>query len=258
VLKENFTVSWSFRNRIDVFKRSIESADKTCSKEVNFNLIDAASTEDTIRELRTFCNSIKDRIIRICESTYRSSLSESWNLGMMLTENRYVIFSSSDTIFLREGWFEALRLPMIRGGEYVLMENHSVFCIDKKCIPRLGWFDEEFVAGPCFDVDYMIRASESKINFRIIPNIGYYFHGDDYETHKKRITEEVADRLPMHDFTNERIFNNKWESSWAGWEPVIKAGSIDLPHPPTHISQVRRKYSEIDAHPMYTKKYRNS
>jgi hypothetical protein len=255
--QENFTISWSFRNRIDVFKKSIESADSTCPKGVDFNFVDAASKEDTIRELRLFCNSIEVRTVRVCEATYRTSLSESWNLGMMLAKNRYIIFASSDTMFLKPGWFEALKSVAISGAEYILMGNHSLFCIDKKCIPRLGWFDEGFEVGPHFDVDYMIRASENNIQFRNIPNNGYYFHEDDVEVAKKRLVGEVLDRLPMHGFTNEDIFNNKWESGWEGWRNAIKNGSTVLPHPPTHISQVRRKIEEIDAHPLYTKKYKD-
>jgi hypothetical protein len=257
VSNENFTVSWSFRNRIDIFKKSIESADATCPKGVDFNLIDASSTESTIRELRLFCNSIENRIVRICESSYRTNLSESWNLGMMLTKNRYVIFASSDTMFLKSGWFEMFKKTAIAGGEYILMVNHSLFCIDKKCIPMFGWFDEGFSIGPHFDVDYMIRASENNIQYRNIQNNGYYFHEDDAETIKKRRIGEISDRLPMHDFTNEDIFKDKWETNWCGWRPAINSGASVLPHPPTHISQVKRKIEEIDAHPLYTKKYKD-
>lgn len=254
---ENFTIAWSFRNRLDVFKKSIESADMTCPKGVDFNLVDASSTDDTIRELRVFCNSIAGRIVRICESAYRTSLSEAWNLGMMLSKNRYIIFASSDTVFLKPGWFELFKQAAISGGGYILMVNHSLFCIDKKCIPLLGWFDEEFKPGPHFDVDYMIRASENNVRYLNIPNSGYYYHEDDIETTKSRLVGEVQDRLPMHDFTNEDIFKSKWESAWEGWRNAIKNGSTVLPHPPTHITQVRRKIEEIDAHPLYTKKYKD-
>jgi hypothetical protein len=257
IVNSGFVISWSFRNRLDVFKKSILSADTTCPKNVDFNFIDAASSEETIYGLRDFANTIKDRVIRICESTYRSSLAESWNLGMMLTKNRYVIFSSSDVLFLKNGWFEEFARAVKSGYEYILMENHAVFCIDKKCIPRLGWFDESFVAGPCFDVDYMIRASENNIKFLSIPNSGFYSHGDTVDMTKKRHIEEVSDRLPMNDFTNEHIFKEKWVTSWPGWEAAIGRGEINLPHPPTHISQVTRKYAETDPHPLYTKKYKD-
>lgn len=255
-MDNNFSLIWSFRNRFNVLKESILSANKTCNKNVDFVLIDAASDENTIKSLRTFCNTITDRTIRICETTYRTNLSEAWNLGMMLTNNRYIIFSSSDTVFLKEGWVNAFKLQISANYEYILMENHAVFCIDKKCIPKLGWFDENFVPGPHFDVDYMIRASESNIKFIVIPNT-FYTHGDTEEIMRERRVREVTDRLPMHDFTNDYIFKNKWQSDWKGWEVISKLGRGDaLPHPPTHITQVKRMYSETDAHPFYTKKYK--
>ena len=57
-MENNVTIVWSFRNRIDVLKKSILSADKTTPKNVNFCLVDAASTDETIKELRDFCNKI--------------------------------------------------------------------------------------------------------------------------------------------------------------------------------------------------------
>jgi glycosyltransferase involved in cell wall biosynthesis len=249
-MENNVTIVWSFRNRIDVLKKSILSADKTTPKNVNFCLVDAASTDETIKELRDFCNKIDNRIIRICESAYRTSLSEAWNLGMMLSDSRYVIFSSSDVEFISDAWFKVITST---NSEYVLLENHAVFLIDKLSIPSLGWFDEGFLSGPHFDVDYMIRASENNIRFSIIQNLGYYLHGDTEEETISRTTSEVEDRLPMNTLENEEYFMSKWQSGWPGWRNHLN--SVHKPHPPTHITQVQRKVSEIDPHPLYTKKY---
>jgi len=256
-MKSGFTLAWSFRNRKEILTESIQSADRTCPKHVDFCLIDAASDEDTIRHIREVCSNIKDRRIRICESSYRSSLAEAWNLGMMLTENRFVVFASSDVIFQKEGW-----LDMIVGGlsthQYVLMENHAVFCLDKKAIPKMGWFDENFKSGPHFDPDLMIRASENGVEHINVWNEGFYIHGDegDEKVAKERTQGEVADRLPMHDFHNEDYFKRKWSSQWSGWRDAIARGEANLPHPPTHISQVSRLSTEEDPHPIYTRKYK--
>jgi len=207
--------------------------------------------------LREFCNKIEGRVIRICESTYRSSLTEAWNLCMMLTKNRYVVYASSDVIFLRNGWLETIKLGLTR-GQYVLLGNHAVFCIDKAVIPKIGWWDEEYKAGPHFDPDYMIRASEAGIVYVDASNPGLYTHGDegDAAVAKERQRREVKDRLPMHEFYNEEYFKSKWESSWVGWKQAIAEGRVHKPHPPTHISQVRRKKIEVDPHPAYTRKYK--
>jgi len=253
----DFTLAWSFKNRKDVLFRSIETADRTCPKSIDFCLVDAASTDDTIKSLRDFCNKIENRTIRICESTYRSSLTEAWNLCMMLTNRRYVIYASSDVYFQMSGWIEAIRAGLSK-SPYVLLNNHAVFCVDKAIVPKIGWWDESYKAGPHFDPDYMIRASEAGINYINVGNPGFYIHGDegDKKVDKVRAQQEVADRLPMHEFHNEKYFKSKWESSWVGWKEAIAKGSTHKPHPPVHISQVTRKKPEIDPHPIYTNKYK--
>jgi hypothetical protein len=100
----------------------------------------------------------------------------------------------------------------------------------------------------------MIRASENGVKLAIMNNNGYYRHvGESEDDSIQRTTTEVKDRLPMNDLTNERYFKLKWISGWSGWEPYLN--QVDKPHPPTHISQVQRTKPEIDAHPLYTKKY---
>ena len=255
-MKNKFTLVWSFRNRLDVLSSSIASADKTCPKDVDFCLIDAASNEQTIRGLRNFCNNIEGRTLRVCESTYRSSLSQAWNLGMMLTDNRYVIFASSDVRFLKAGWLDAFAASIVNNGsQYILMPNHALFCFDKKSIPKMGWFDEQYIAGPHFDPDFMIRASENGVKLEVIQENEFYAHGDEDEIEHSRRTRDVVDRLPMHDLTNEIIFKSKWQSDWPGWADAVKRGEKHLPHPPTNISQAKRLMPEIDPHPLYTKKY---
>ena len=255
-MRDEASVIWSFRNRLDELKRSLLTADETCNKNVEFHLVDASSEEATIQEVRQFCSSIQGRKIRICESSYRSSLSEAWNLGMMTTDCRYVIFASSDVKFLRAGWYEDLIDILRRGQQYVLMENHSVFGFDKKAIPIMGWFDEQFVIGPHFDVDFMIRASENGVSLSIIGNHGYYTHIGLPGTYMERIKNPLENYLPMNDFTNEYIFKKKWETPWPGWKSAYEAQLGDVPHPPVHINQVRRLEPEIDQHPTYTRKYR--
>ena len=256
-MKNKYTLAWSFRNRKETLFRSIETADRTCPKSVDFCLVDAASDEDTIKSLRLFCSKIEGRKIRICESSYRSSLSEAWNLCMMLTENRYIIFASSDVIFLRGGWLDAIK-GGLQNSQYILMQNHAVFCLDKKAIPKMGWFDEEYIAGPHFDPDLMIRASENGINLCDVGNHGFFVHGDesDLDVRKKRFGEGIKNRLPMNSFHNEEYFQKKWSSSWPGWKGAIARGEVHLPHPPTSISEAKRLLNEVDPHPIYTNKYK--
>ncbi len=249
---DSYTVVWSFRNRLEYLKRSIITADETLPKDVKFLLVDASSDESVIKELREFCNKFSDRKIRICETDYRTSLSEAWNLGIMLTDSKHIIFSSSDVEFTNNNWFHKIKHGVNENIKYLLLDNHAVFYINKSIIPIIGWFDEGFKPGPHFDVDYMIRASEKGVDVHCWDSEGSYKHGHDdvvLESNRMSISDSddrVKDRLPMSDLYNENYFKQKWSSSWNGW----RTG-----HPPTHIRQVSRLNSEIDPHPLYTKKY---
>ena len=255
------TLIWSFRNRIPELITSMETAHTTCEHDVNFCLIDANSEWYNVKLLRKLTNKLQDpnmnmfdesiRDIRICESSYRSSLTQAWNLGMMLSPTRYVAFASSDVEFKNPGWADLLLAMLKSGSKYVLIENHAVFGFDKAAIPEMGWFDEKFKAGRHFDCDYMIRASEAGIPVEVANNNGFYTHGEDSETLEERTTKEIKDRLPMNDKYNERHFKSKWQSSWPGWD------GASTPHPPTRISQVKRLLPEIDPHPLYTERFKD-
>lgn len=252
-MTNEFSLVWSFRNRVDVLIQSIKSADKFCPKKVNFCLVDAASDEDQIRKLRISCNEIQDRKVRICESAFRTTLWEAWNLGFMLTETRWVIFSSSDVLFTGDAWLRNIVRCVNSGGEYILVENHQVFCIDKKAIPRMGWLDENYVNGPHADTDFYIRASENNVQRFIVGSEHTVKHGDTEEETRLRGEGKLKDRLPMDDLKNEEYFINKWTSAWPGWKDCLT--EQHKPHPPTHISQCQRKQQEINPHPVWTKKF---
>ena len=250
---DTYTLVWSFKNRLEFLKRSIITADKTTPKDVKFLLVDASSNEEVIKELREFCSNFYDRKIRICETDYRTNLSEAWNLGMMLTDSKHIIFASSDVEFVNNTWFNKIKEGVNKNIKYLLLDNHAVFYLNKSILPTVGWFDEDFKPGPHFDVDYMIRASENGVSVHCWNSEGSYKHAhDDLEIEANRMSisdddDRVKDRLPMNDLYNENYFKEKWSTSWNGW----RSG-----HPPTHISQVKRIKPEIDPHPIYTKRYK--
>jgi glycosyltransferase involved in cell wall biosynthesis len=250
VLNNNdFAIVWSFRNRYDILERSIVTANQTCPNDVSFYLVDAGSDDYTIKSLRELTSGL-DRPVRACETPYRTTVSEAWNLGIMLSNVRFVIFVSSDVEFITEGWFEQLKYRADIGQQYVLIENHAVFMIDTHIVSKMGWVDEGYRLGPHFDTDFMIRAGEADIPVTGIVNTGFYLHGHDdkdIESERVKISDDddrVKDRLPMNDKFNEDYFKQKWESDWTGWDNYV--------HPPNHISQVRRLKEEVDPHPFYT------
>ena len=248
-MDNNFSLIWSFRNRLDMLKKSIESAHFTCPTDVNFILVDGGSNDDTIRNLREFSNTAENRSIRICESSYRTTCQEAWNIGIFLSTGRYVMITSSDCIFREAGWLERFKEGFDSGFKYILIENHSLFGIDKKLIAKIGWFDENFSHGPHVDVDYMIRTSEVGEKIANYRNL-YYAHTESEGVIKQRIAGNLEDRLPIISTDNDNYFKAKWKSNWPGYTRESQ------PHPPTHINQVTRNLSEPDIYPIKSKLYK--
>ncbi len=253
-LEDKFTLFTMFRNSIDNVIRYIQNADLTCPKEVDFLLVDASSEDSSIRKLRDVCNAIEGRIIRVCESSYRTTGTEACNLGLMLSPNRYIIMSASDVVFTKPGWFDVVRyLFKEKGAEFAITPSGGITALDKKIIARVGWFDEHYGNGAHVDCDFIIRVTEQGINITSMPITGYFEHEGNQEERRK---QDLPDRMPIRDFTNERWFKEKWETTWPGWEDIL-ANDLDvpLPHPPIYIHQVKRKIQEIDPHPIFRKKF---
>jgi len=231
---------------LDALKESIRTADLTSPKALNFCLVDGGSNDDTIRGLREYINTIKDRNIRVCESKYRTTCQEAWNLGIGLSEGEYVLFTSSDCFFQRGGWFDVFVDGFNKGLEYILIGNHALFGISKSLVYKIGWFDENFKHGAHVDVDFMIRSSEIGVNVHGKDNHGFYKHGD-YE--HGDIESEY--NLEIENPYNENYFKSKWQTSWKGLGPPT-----NYSHPPTHISLVKRKLEEIDPYPIKRQLYK--
>jgi len=243
------TLIWSVKNRPDNIIKSVKTADITADPATKFLIVDAASEYENLAKLKYTVSKL-EREVKLIESYKCMTLPQAWNLGMMLCNTDNVFFASSDVVFTKQGWDKALD-QFLNQVPYILIDNHSVFGLNLKVmIPSVGWFDENFKSGPHFDPDYMIRTYEAGLQIGSIPNT-YYIHEDDIETKEKRLTSDVKDRLPMNDFFNENYFKQKWNTSWPGWKDAIERKELDMPHPPTHISQVSRNIPEINFHPGY-------
>jgi len=245
----DFTLVWSFRNRIDELKKSIQTAHDTSPLELSFCLVDGGSNDHTIKTLRQFVNTLQDRNIRVCESAYRTTCQEAWNLGIGLSTTKYVLITSSDCYFQNPGWFDEFQIMCNHDNiEYVLLQNHSLFGISKKLVAKIGWFDERYKNGPHVDCDYMIRSSEVGCTVCIIPNNNYFVHEDTEEVSIERSSSNVENRLPMNTLDNEEHFKRKWKTDWPGWKDHLN--KVHKPHPPTTITEVVRQRPEVDPYPV--------
>lgn len=246
-----YTLIWSTRNRFIEFGTSIDTADYYFPKEVKFLVVDAGSDKSSLLCMRENIDRVSHlRDTRIIESPKRTTLSQAWNLGMMLADTDFFIFASSDVKFMSEKLFKRFQLEYERTkSPYILAGNHAVFMLHKSILNTVGWFDEAYQLGAHFDTDFMLRAQEAGISIGNIPSKGMYLHEDTPEETILRSTSGMPDRLPMNDFTNDKIFKDKWETDWPGWEAY--ADSASKPHPPNHISMTKRMREEINWHPGY-------
>lgn len=247
----NYTLIWSWKNRLEVFKNSIYTAHFFFPSQVKFLIVDGGSTLENLKELRKFV-SLLDRDIRLVE-TNGNTICEAWNLGLSICDTRYAIIASSDVEFTNHGLINQLALVIEEGYRYVLVDNHAVFMMDRAIIPYVGLFDERFDSGPHFDTDYLIRITEAKIKWRCVNN-SFYKHGDSHAETVLRTTTSVADRLPMNTFHNEDFFRSKWDTDWPGWRLYID--QVHKPHPPISIDQVDRKLNEVNWNPSLVAKMR--
>ena len=249
---KDFTLVCSFKNRYKNVWDLADSADDYLHNDVRFLFVDGGSDYSELKKIRShlLTPEMFDREIKILECE-PNSLVQAWNYGFLHSNTRYIIFASSDVVFYADGCIEYIMGKIKEGCQYILVENHAVFCIDRAALPKMGVFDEGFNNGPHFDCDYMIRASEAGIKIECGPN-AWYNHSDTAEESKQRLGEGIEDRLPMNDLHNERWFKEKWKSNWPGWENA--PNPLNLPHPPTSIGQVNRLLPEVCPYSLFLTK----
>lgn len=240
----DFTLFWSWKNRVETFQQSIYTAHFYLAKEVPFLLVDGGSKFENLKEMRRFVD-LLDRDIRVVE-TNGNTLYEAWNIALATINTRYGICSSSDTEFIAHGLIDSFRSAIDEGYQYCLVDNHGVFMIDRAIIPKVGLYCQGFSNSAHGDCDYLIRITEAGVKWRCINNV-FYKHEDTPETTIARTTSAVPDRLPMQTFENEDWFKKKWSTSWPGWRNYVN--QVRKPHPPISISEVTRLLPEVNWNP---------
>ena len=256
----NFTLGCSYKNRVSQLETMVKTADMYLPTDVNFLLIDGGSSYENILRLRkTISEDIGfDREVRFLDSS-KNSLVQGWNYGLIHSDTRYVIYTSSDVVFHTNGIVDYFQSKIKEGYEYILAGNHAVFCLDKAAIPKMGMWCEEYRNGPHFDTHQLIKASEGNVKIDFGTN-NWHNHGDTSEESRLRLKTDQKDRLPMNDFHNEKVFKSIWETDWLGWEEYVKNNPnfTNLPHPPISINQVKRNFPEICPYPYFMEYVKNT
>jgi len=110
-------------------------------------------------------------------------VAKSWNDGIKLAyENDCTHFAVfNDDIELPMNWWKECReinanLVTVQSDVQHTIISGWFFILDKKCIDKVGYFDEQF--SPCFfeDVDYGVRFRRSRLKGGIV-DIDVFHHG---------------------------------------------------------------------------------
>jgi hypothetical protein len=124
-----------------------------------------------------------------------------------------------------------------------LLYSYGACLIDKKIIPRLGWFDERFLGGNREDQDMHLRVLLKEGTEDAIKHTNTW-----HQTANKSIKHEAFyySSACWDGHQNERYFKEKW-------------GSTDY----TNLcelaknKQIKPKFEDVDWYPSYTGKFRN-
>lgn len=168
----------------------------------------------------------------------KSSLTELWNLSIMLSPTDWVFLCNDDIIF-KPGWLEYLE-EKIEEDKYLLVHlfHYGAMLFHKSLILKVGWFDERFRGGGYEDNDYQLRISEANLKDKVDRShdfirreggreIGHFIDHLKYEYKGENWQGE----------NNYEWCSTKWGNGCNWRLPAI------------------RQSEEIDWHPRYTSRY---
>lgn len=97
----------------------------------------------------------------------KSSLTELWNLSIILAPTDWVLICNDDVTF-NPGWVEYLEQQIATDKfDLIHLFHYGGMCIHKRLILKMGWFDENFNSGGFEDIDFQLRISEAGLKDRV-------------------------------------------------------------------------------------------
>lgn len=159
----------------------------------------------------------------------KSSLTELWNHCIMFTNTDWVLVCNDDAQF-HGGWLEYLQQHLNTNQfDQINLLHYGGFCIHKRFILKVGWFDERFRGGGFEDIDHQLRVNES--NYKDLV--------DRSQDFKLMSHHKFSDGTDWHGLNNDQWILQKWgrRDLWNWKIPSF------------------RKHGEIDWHPAYTIRY---
>ncbi len=195
-------------NRKDYLDRAIRSClEQSTSRDIDIEVIvvDDASTDNSLRKLEMFKNSIKlikhkknlgvavasnsgiksskgDFIIRLDADDFMNKYSIQI-LTQILIENQEYGFAYSDHYRVDEKGFKEKKTTL--DDDEKLFEHGAGVMFRKKIFKKIGFYDENL--KNCEDYDFLLRVKKNYQGFRVpIPLYRYFIHGNNISLKKDR------------------------------------------------------------------------
>jgi hypothetical protein len=159
------------------------------------------------------------------------SHTQLWNSLIMISSTEWTLVCNDDIKF-HKGWYEYL-IDNLDKYLQINLQHYGGFCVSKRMILKLGWFDETLRGGGFEDVDWQLRIGESDLRSLVDTSMDNKLIG-----HYKMKYPPPTSGHWLGNNNNTR-FSEKWGRS--------------TPYDMTLPSY--RKIGEIDWHPESTKEY---
>ena len=232
----------SYHGRFEHFKKIISQLDKFYP-EVK-KIIFLNGRDDNPSEQEKFLNEAREFLSKFGNLTLFTNdkftcQSKLWNQGMITsTTNKVIILNDSVTIL------GPLLNKKLLNNEFVKINNsYSNYLISKKTIAKIGWFDENFIAGASLtDGDIETRLVIEGIELKSIRSPFIYWKKFENKVTWNPNLGGVQDKKTSH--YNNEYFLKKWSLS-----PTSKTGYVYVPITSSYIKGPNEGYETPNPYP---------
>ncbi|GBD88055.1 hyaluronan synthase [bacterium BMS3Abin03] len=250
-------------NQVEFTRQCIESIEKFTDVEYEIIVVDNASTDNTIEEVRKYSN------VKIIRNSENRGFPKAINQGIKAAKGKYILIANND-IVVTEGWLNRM-IEIAKGDDSIglvgpisnsvswyqidkdakyntLEEMHTYaekvkeknknkteefpriafLCalIKREVTDKIGGLDERFSPGNYEDDDFCLRAQLAGYKTVIAKDVFIHHFGS------KSFTNEGKDKYLQLLGRNKEIFVEKWgadpEQIWLKGE---KPKSVDIVYP---------------------------
>jgi len=142
-------------------------------------------------------NYFRNERVNIIFNTYKQSLAQLWNQGILASRTDNVIIMSHRSRPEKQAFYKFFEL-LNRKYSFVGIKGFHFFGFNKYLMSIMGLFDSSFLSANYEDNDFVLRNFEH--------NLGYYLN-DIQEIHE----EGESSWSKVYTQSNKDYFNSKWE-----------------------------------------------